>query len=192
MPSMNIKLRKSKDLCAWQLITDSAGVQKPTLVTHAQLQPGLQDNLYGLFYSKKEANRYLAAVAKKYQLCEALLGLEKAEAGKPCFGYQVKQCQGACIGKVSLDVHNLKLETALNLFKVKVWPFEGPIAIKDGDCMVVVDKWCYLGVAGNHDELHELAKSGSVEFDLDIYKILKKSISLSHKRQVIKLDSTDG
>ena len=60
MPSMNIKLRKSKDLCEWQLITDSAGVQKSTLVTHTQLQPGLQDNLYGLFYSKKEANGYLA------------------------------------------------------------------------------------------------------------------------------------
>ncbi len=187
MPSMNIKLRKSKDLCAWQLITDSAGMQKPTLVTHAQLQPGLQDNLYGLFYSKKEANSYLAAVAKKYQLCEALLGLEKAEVGKPCFGYQVKQCQGACIGKVSLDMHHLKLLTALNLFKVQVWPFDGAIAIKDGESMVVIDNWCYLGIANNHDELCSLAESGDAEFDLDIYKIVKKTIAGSHKQHVIQL-----
>jgi len=192
MPSMNIKLRKSKDLSAWQLTKDSFGVQRPILVTHKNLQPGLQENLFGLFYSKKEAHGYLAAVAKKYQLCEALLGIEKIEEGRPCFGYQVKQCQGACIGKVSLDVHNLKLETALNLFKVQVWPFEGAIAIKDGDCMVVVDKWCYLGVASNYDELYELARSGSAEFDLDIYKILKKSISGSHKHQLIKLDGTEG
>ena len=192
MPSMNIKLRKSKDLSAWQLTKDSFGVQRPILVTHKNLQPGLQENLFGLFYSKKEAYGYLAAIAKKYHLCEALLGIEKVEEGRPCFGYQVKQCQGACIGKVSLDVHNLKLETALNLFKVQVWPFEGPIAIKDGDCMVVVDKWCYLGVASDHDELYELARSGSAEFDLDIYKILKKSISGSHKHQLIKLDGTEG
>ena len=26
MPSMNIKLRRSKDLCAWQLVHDAAGV----------------------------------------------------------------------------------------------------------------------------------------------------------------------
>jgi DNA polymerase-3 subunit epsilon len=187
MPSMNIKLRKSKDLCAWQLVTDSAGVQKPTLVTHTQLQLGVQDNLYGLFYSKKEAHSYLAAVAKKYQLCEALLGLEKAVAGKPCFGYQVKQCQGACIGKVSLDVHHLKLRTALNLYKVQVWPYEGAIAIKDGDSMVVIDKWCYLGIANDHDELYSLAESGQAEFDLDIYKIVKKAITGSHKQHVIKL-----
>ena len=187
MPSMNIKLRKSKDLCAWQLVTDSAGVRKPTLVTHTQLQPGLQDNLYGLFYSKKEAHSYLAAVAKKHQLCEALLGLEKAVEGKPCFGYQVKQCQGACIGKVSLDVHHLKLQTALNLYKVQVWPYEGAIAIKDGDSMVVIDKWCYLGIANDHDELYSLAESGKAEFDLDIYKIVKKAIAGSHKQHVIPL-----
>ena len=187
MPSMNIKLRKSKDLCAWKLITDSAGVQKPTLVTHKQLQPSLQDNLYGLFYSKKEANSYLAAVAKKYQLCEALLGLEKSQVGKPCFGYQVKQCLGACIGRVSLDVHHLKLLTALNLYKVQVWPFDGAIAIKDGESMVVIDKWCYLGIANDHDELHSLVESGEAEFDLDIYKIVKKAMTGSHKTSMLKL-----
>lgn len=185
---MNIKLRKSTDLSAWQLVKDDLGVQKPILVTHKNLQPGVQENLFGLFYSKKEAHGYLAAVAKKYRLCEVLLGIEKVEEGRSCFGYQVKQCQGACIGEVSIDVHNLNLETALKLFKVQLWPFDGAIAIKDGDGMVVVDKWCYLGIARDHDELYELARSGSAEFDLDIYKILKKSISGSHKHQVIKLD----
>lgn len=120
-PSMNIKLRKSKDLSAWQLVKDSLGM-----------------------------------------------------------------------GEVSLEVHNLNLETALSLFKVQVWPFDGAIAIKDGDCMVVVDKWCYLGIARDHDELYELARSGSAEFDLDIYKILKKSIAGSHKHHVIKLNGING
>jgi len=77
LPSLNIKLRRSKDLCGWSLIEDTAGVLTPKLVTHHQLSPGLQDNLYGLFYSKREAHQYLRAVAKKYRLCEALLGLEK-------------------------------------------------------------------------------------------------------------------
>jgi DNA polymerase-3 subunit epsilon len=191
-PSMNIKLRKSKDLSAWQLVKDDFGVQKPILVTHKNLQPGVQENLFGLFYSKKEAQGYLAAVAKKYRLCEAMLGMEKVEEGRSCFGYQVKQCQGACIGEVSIEVHNLNLETALSLYKVQQWPFDGAIAIKDGEGMVVVDKWCYLGIARDHDELFELARSGSAEFDLDIYKILRKAIAGSHKHHVIKLDSING
>ena len=187
MPSMNVKLRRSTDLCAWQLREDQTGLQKPVLITHKHLQPGLQDDLYGLFYNKTEARGYMAAVAKKYQLCEALLGLEKVEEGKPCFAYQVKRCQGACVGKLSLEMHNLQLKAALQLYKVQAWPFDGAIAIKDGDCMLVIDKWCYLGSANNHEELYDLAKSDDLDFDLDIYKIIKKAITGSHKYNVVKL-----
>jgi DNA polymerase-3 subunit epsilon len=187
MPSMNIKLRRSKDLCAWSLELDEGGVLTPQLVGHRELDPGIQENLYGLFYSKREANTYLKAIAKKYRLCEALLGLEKRVEGKACFGYQVKQCGGACIGHSPIELHNLQLKTALELFQVQVWPFSGPIAIKEVDHMHVVDRWRYLGTAINEEELYELADSGEAEFDLDIYKILKKALAGSFKRQVIPL-----
>lgn len=187
MPSMNIKLRRSKDLCGWSLVEDAFGVLTPVMVTHHQLAPGLQDNLYGLFYSKREAHSCLKAMAKKYHLCEALLGLEKRVEGKSCFGYQVKQCGGACLNLTPINLHNLQLKTALELFKVQVWPYSGAIAIKEGGEMIVVDKWCYLGTAINQDELYELAESGEAEFDLDIYKILKKALSGSYKKQVMEL-----
>lgn len=116
MPSMNIKLRRSKDLCGWSLVKEDSGALTPALVTHHQLAPGLQDNLYGLFYSKREAYNYLKAIAKKYRLCEALLGLEKRVEGKSCFGFQVKQCAGACLNLTPVDLHNLQLKTALELF----------------------------------------------------------------------------
>ena len=187
MPSMNIKLRRSKDLCAWTLEKDAAGVIKPSLVSHKDLLPGLQENLYGLFYSKREAHSYLKAVAKKYRLCEVLLGLEKSIPGKSCFGFQVKQCGGACIGILPTEMHNLQLKTAMDLYKVQVWPYEGPIAINDGGEMIVLDKWCYLGTAINEDELSELTSDGDAEFDLDIYKIVKKALAGSYKNQVIRL-----
>ncbi len=187
MPSMNIKLRRSKDLCAWKIEVNEEGALIPTLVNHRDLLPGLQDDLFGLFYSKREANTYLKAIAKKYRLCEALLGLEKRTEGKPCFGYQIKQCGGACIGQSPINLHNLQLKTALDLFKVQVWPYQGPIAIKEGEQMHVVDRWCYLGSAINESELEELMSLGDVEFDLDIYKILKKAIQGSFKSQILPL-----
>ena len=187
MPVMNIKLRKSKDLCAWRLEEDASGVLVPQLVTHHHLAPGLQENLYGLFHSKREAHAYLKAIAKKHRLCEALLGLEKRLDGKSCFGYQVKQCEGACINLKPVAMHNLQLRTVMELFKVQVWPYSGAIAIKEGDEMIVVDRWCYLGTAINHDELHELAEFGEGEFDLDIYKILKKALAGAYKNKVIEL-----
>jgi len=191
MPSMNIKLRRSKDLCAWSLVKDVTGIQKPTLVTYKNLQQGLQENLFGLFYSKREAHGYLAAIAKKYHLCEGLLGLEKLIEGKPCFGYQVKKCTGACIGITSVDIHNQQLQSALNLFRVQTWPFNSAIAIKDGKKMIVLDKWCYLGTANDHEELFDFATAGKAEFDLDIYKIIKKALSKLHKDQIIRLPKPD-
>lgn len=187
MPSMNIKLRRSKDLCGWSLVEDNTGVLIPTLVTHHQLAPGLQDNLYGLFYSKREAHSYLRAIAKKHRLCEALLGLEKRVEGKACFGYQVKQCGGACIQLTPIALHNLQLKTVLESFRVQVWPYPGPIAIREGGEMIVIDKWCYLGTAINQDELYELIQSGEAEFDLDIYKIVKKALIGTYKKQVMPI-----
>ena len=187
MPSMNIKLRRSRDLCAWSLTEDIGGVLKPSLVNHKDLMPGLQENLFGLFYNKREANSYLKALAKKYRLCEVLLGLEKAVDGKACFGYQVKQCGGACIGIMPTEMHNLQLKMVMELYRVQVWPYKGPIAIKDNGDMIVLDKWCYLGTAINEDELTELKSAGDVEFDLDIYKIVKKALAGKYKNQVIHL-----
>jgi DNA polymerase-3 subunit epsilon len=191
MPSMNIKLRRSKDLCAWRLELDEDGVLIPHLVGHRELDPGIQDNLFGLFYSRREASAYLKAIAKKYRLCEALLGLEKHIEGKACFGYQVKQCGGACIGQSPLELHNLHLKTALQLFQVQLWPYPGPVAIKEAGHMHVVDRWRYLGTAINEEELYELADSGEAEFDLDIYKILKKALAGSFQNQVIPLRLRD-
>jgi DNA polymerase-3 subunit epsilon len=187
MPTMNIKLRRSKDLCAWSLDKNAGGVLRPTLVNHKDLMPGLQDNLFGLFYSKREADSYLKALAKKYRLCEVLLGLEKSTEGKSCFGFQVKQCGGACVGIMPTEMHNLQLKTAMDLYRVQVWPYKGPIAIKDNGEMIVLDKWCYLGTAINEDELAELKSAGDAEFDLDIYKIVKKALAGKYKYQVIHL-----
>jgi DNA polymerase-3 subunit epsilon len=190
MPSMNVKLRRSKDLCGWRLDHDSAGVLRPSLVDHKALITGFQDDLYGLFYSKREANAYLTAVSKKYQLCAALLGLEKVEKGKACFAYQIKQCGGACIGQTSIDRHNLQVKTALSFYKVQAWPYPGAIAIPEGDEMIVLNNWCYLGTAINEDELYELADIKEAEFDLDIYKLLKKALAGPFKHRVIKLGTS--
>ena len=184
---MNIKLRRSKDLCAWQLQENEEGVLTPVLVTHRDLLPGLQENLYGLFYSRREAQQCLTVIAKRNQLCGVVLGLEKRELKKPCFAYQVKQCKGACLGSETMASHNQRLQLALDAFRVKSWPYAGPIAIAEGEQMHVIDRWCYLGSAINQDELDELSSEGEAEFDLDIYKILKKKLSSLTSSQIVNL-----
>lgn len=85
-------------------------------------------------------------------------------------------------------MHNLQLQTVMDLYKIQIWPYQGPIAIKDGAEMIVLDKWCYLGTAINQEEIYELAESGEAEFDLDIYKIVKKALAGAYKNQIIRLN----
>ena len=56
--------------------------------------------------------------------------------------------------------------------------------------MHVVDRWCYLGSAINEAELHELAAEVEAEFDLDIYKILKKQMSSMPNHHIVSLART--
>ena len=56
--------------------------------------------------------------------------------------------------------------------------------------MLVINKWCYLGTAHNHDELDDIARSEDFEFDLDIYKVVKKALTGVFKTNVVKLFST--
>lgn len=175
LPSFNIKLRRSKDLCAWQLLERPDRLEVH-LVNHQELKPGKQNNLYGLFYSKREALQTLQSIAKRNQLCEGLLGFEKLQPGSPCFGFHVKQCKGACIGVEPRRLHDLRIQTALQKLKVSVWPYPAAIGIKEGDDLHVFDHWCYLGSAVNEDEVEELLRDGTPEFDLDIYKLIKKAL----------------
>jgi DNA polymerase III subunit epsilon len=187
LPSLNIKLRRSKDLCAWRFMPNDGNVITPQLVRHDDLQPGIQEHLYGLFYSRNEAMKTLQSIAKKNELCEGLLGLEKLVPGKSCFGFQVKQCRGACVGVESLESYHLRLMIALKKFKVSVWPFKTPIGIREGNELHLIDHWCYLGTAINEDEVFELLSAGKPEFDLDIYKIIKKFLKIIDKNHIVQL-----
>jgi DNA polymerase-3 subunit epsilon len=186
LPTFNIKLRRSKDLCAWQL-TESGQHIQVQLVNHQDLQPGKQDNLYGLFYNKREALASLQSIAKKNQLCEAILGLEKRQVQGACFGFHVKQCNGACIGTEPAAIHNLRVKTALLKLKVASWPYAGAIAVQEGDDLHLFDHWCYLGTAANEAEVAELLSEKKPEFDLDIYKIIRKALKGLPKGQIFDL-----
>jgi DNA polymerase III subunit epsilon len=173
-PTHNRQLRRNMELCAIRLVDQGAGLITPEIVFARELDFGRQTNLYGLFKSAKEAEKVLFDIANAHGLCHAILGLEKVKPGKPCFARQVKKCQGACVGEESLIAHTLRLVQSLAKLKLKAWPFQGPAGFKEGDEVLVVDHWCYLGSAKSEEELWSLLDSGRPQFDRDTYRILVK------------------
>lgn len=175
-PTHNRLLRRNRDLCAWRLSADLLDDTQFELVSGDTLDPGRQDNLYGLFRSRREAINRLRSIAQEHALCPPLLGLEKRQPAGRCFNHQLKRCKGACNGQESALAHKLRLGEAMHALKVKTWPYNGAIGIREGDVLHVVDSWRYLGCARDESDLQQLLEAGRPAFDLDIYRLLMKAL----------------
>ena len=178
-PSHNVRLRRNKSLCAWRFSTETNA--PPSLVWTQDLDAGAQDDLYGLFTSQRHAQTWLTALAETHQLCKGRLGLEKVKPKQPCFGRQLRQCKGVCVGEEAPNLHDLRLLGAMVDRKVATWPFAGPVGFverskdKTQTAIHVVDRWCYLGTATQEGECADLLETARPQFDPDIYKILRKA-----------------
>lgn len=61
--------------------------------------------------SSQEGKEHLFRLTEVYQLCQKLCGLY--ETSGACFHHQIKQCNGACIGKELSVIYNAKVDEAL-------------------------------------------------------------------------------
>lgn len=182
-PTHNRQLRRNNELCSIQLQELSNGLQVHVAYAN-ELDFAITSNLYGLFKSKREALKALTEIAEEYSLCKAVIGLEKVKTGSPCFGQQLKKCRGACIGDELRTAHDARLLTGLGKLKIKTWPFDGPAYLKEGEEMLLIENWAYLGSARSEDEVWELLQGKQVQFDKDTYKILSKR---TDKLQTLKI-----
>jgi DNA polymerase-3 subunit epsilon len=183
-PAHNRRRRDNADLCSWQLVQVAPGDYRPRLVCGDEIDLAGAGSLFGLFTGAREANRALRSIAEGHQLCHVLLGLEKTtEAGRTCFGHQLRQCPGGCIGKGPIGLHSARLMSALARLKLRNWPYRGPVGIVERDPVSerqeihVVDAWCHLGTARTEAELADIVtRATRPAFDRDTYKLLSKHL----------------
>jgi DNA polymerase-3 subunit epsilon len=176
-PTHNRQLRKNDDVCTWTLVDEGEGWLRPQLASARDLDMGVRSACYGLFKNAKEAVDVLRALAGEFNLCDALLGLEKIVPGKPCFGHQIKRCKGACVGSEPYARHTMRLVGALSRLKLVSWPLDGPALIREGDEAHLIDGWRYLGTATSDEEIDTLLAAGRPQFDRDTYRILAKYVA---------------
>jgi DNA polymerase III subunit epsilon len=60
------------------------------------------------FENKSEAVNFLSSMVERYWLCQKLCGLYETEG--PCFHYDIRQCNGACIQKESVSTYNSRVD----------------------------------------------------------------------------------
>lgn len=179
-PLFNQKLRRNRQLCAWQ-VTQGDAVGLHVVDAHT-LNFATTAGLFGLFASHHAAKEALVALADAHGLCHGALGLEKLAAGKACFRHMVKRCAGVCCGQETRVSHDGRLMAALQRMQVSCWPYRGAVALVE-TCPLdaafvqyhVVRNWCYLGSAPDLAQARQL-DTVAAGFDADGYKILCKPI----------------
>ena len=174
-PTHNRQLRRNNELCSIQLKEVSEGLKVHVAYANA-LDFATTSNLYGLFKSKREALKALTEIAGEHNLCKAIIGLEKVKVGSPCFGRQLKKCRGACIGDEARLAHDARLLAGLGKLKIRTWPFDGPAYIKEGEEMLLIENWAYLGSARSEEDIWNLMNGRDACFNRDTYKILLATI----------------
>jgi DNA polymerase-3 subunit epsilon len=187
-PAGNRRCRRPDELHTIRIAERAGRVQ----VAIEAFDGAAQTEAYGLFRKPREAARHLDRVIRRQRLCRVSLGLE-ASSGS-CVAYQLGECRGACVGNEALTLETTRLRIALAALRVREWPFDGPIGIRDRgllrDEIHVLDRWSYLGSARNDGELQELADvSGEATFNLDIYRILLREIP-QRRRDIVRIEGS--
>ncbi len=171
-PIYNRKLRYARKLTYLKKHITPDGYFSVDLRHGEEISSDELEEVLGIFKSKKSAKEHLAHLVKEHSLCENLLGLQKTI--KPCFSYRLGWCKGACAKKEKAALYNARFILAFGKTKLRAWPFNGPIVIKekseDVEEGLVFDKWCYLGKYSEF--MYEDSRDSIAVSDFDVYKIL--------------------
>jgi DNA polymerase-3 subunit epsilon len=180
-PLYNRQLRRDRTLCAWRLSTDPKARPLLSLVRGEDLNPREFGQLYGLYRSKNQAIKSLRELADSQQLCLKMLGLESGKGA--CAAHASGHCRGVCCGAEAPELHHLRLQQALALQRLHVWPYPGKVGVRehnpqtDRTDLHVFDQWCHLATLHDEGELADvLASRREPAFDLDTYRLLLKHL----------------
>jgi DNA polymerase-3 subunit epsilon len=171
-PIYNRKLRYAKRLTFLRKKINKDGYFTIELRSGEEIITSEVEEILGIFKSKKAAKEHLSHLVKEHSLCENLLGFQTTV--NPCFSFRLGWCRGACAKKENPTLYNARFTIAFSKTKLKAWPFNGPILIKerneDMEDGLIFDKWCYLGKYSEYNG--ENPKDVVAVSDFDIYKIL--------------------
>jgi DNA polymerase-3 subunit epsilon len=99
------------------------------------------------YTSMQEGKDALFRITSHYQLCQKLTGL--FETKTHCFQHTINECDGACIGKISPSVYNLRVQTFIekNLFDNKTLAILDRGRTVSERSVILVENGVYKGYA---------------------------------------------
>lgn len=192
-PLYNKALRKRKKLVIAKEIVNDQGYIGVELQSTMDITSDV--STLGVFRTMYQAKKKLEELASEYKLCQKICGLEKASGS--CFAYQLRKCNGACLGKELGTEHNKRLQEAFAKRRMRSWPYSGPILIteqktENSGTVFIINNWvlesAYTYKEGSYEPFLEQRQS----FDYDTYKILARYIlDDKNRKHITTLSSSE-
>jgi DNA polymerase-3 subunit epsilon len=178
-PVYNRRLRKRRKVVIAALEVTEGGYETVRCAEGEGTVPD-GEGIIARFRTRRQADEEIALLAKVFDLCPKLLGIEKGKGA--CFSYQLKRCRGACIGLEEAESYNRRFREAFAVRSTAAWPYSTPVLVtessEDGPGIAyAVDRWRILAsIEFDGDGAFRLRDQGR-SFDHDICKILQGFIT---------------
>ena len=143
------------------------------------------------FRNFQEGRSFVHDLATKFNLCPKLCGIQKSHEG--CFDYKLGSCDGACVGKITSEYYNKRVELAIESIEEETMTYAiiGNGRDPEEKTLVLVENGVYLGhgftdynySANSFRELKD--RITAFPDNQDIQKILNMHLSHPNGDQVI-------
>ncbi len=188
-PLYNRQLRRRQKLTLARQAMDDNGYLRISIDDIDRISPDDMGNILGVYTTKGKARSFIDELAKGFDLCPKLLGLEKSK--RSCFSYQLKRCKGACVNQEPKEVYNARLAVAFEKSRLQQWPYDSPVVItertdSDNNQAIIVDQWCVVADINEAPDCEPIVNFHDWLFDLDTYKILRSFMTQKAHRLNIK------
>lgn len=146
------------------------------------------------FTSQLAAKSHLFTLVEAFRLCQKLCGLFNTKGA--CFHYNIKQCNGACIGEETPEIYNSRVKQAIEPYRFEKQNFlvvdKGRT---DGEKSVIwVENGKYLGHGFINFELNDSLAIDDLKQCIkpfpdhrDVQQILRSYIKRNKVERIIKL-----
>jgi DNA polymerase-3 subunit epsilon len=184
-PVYNRKLRRTQKLLLAKQELNQEGYITVQLQEASEINPSEAANILAVYARRGRAKDALNELAKTFDLCPKLLGLENSIGS--CFWHQLHKCHGACVQKEDAETYNQRLLTAFDRQRIHSWPYKSAILLQeltnlDSTHALIIDQWCVLGEIKQEPYCEPEVKVTEKAFDLDTYKILQSHLSAKLKQ----------
>ncbi len=173
-----------------------------TLTLAASFEFSQLGRCYGPFGSRASVRRWMTELAAEHRICLKATGFEGrrkgARDGAPCFNYQLRRCQGACVGAEAHDEHIARLMQLLQNWLLPEWPHSGAIALVERnderfqEQWHVFDRWCWLGSVKSLNAAMDLTRSAPRVFEADAARLAVQALSERSGWPLAKVELTSS